>query len=170
MRILSGVFLVILGIIIAIFPDLLALGTVLLLSMASIGFGAFTLMEGLFKGQGGMDKVKVALGAALIVVGGIGLAFRLMIALALVLFLAFWNLSTGVYMLRHRKDGSSPFMGYISILVGLASLALGALLLFNPWFAMEIIFSLVGVLIAFFGVTRVIGAVTHRSMGSVRTV
>jgi len=170
LRILSGLFLVILGMIIAIYPDLLALGTVLLLSMASIGFGAFTLMEGLFKGQGGVDKVKIALGAVLIVVGGIGLAFRLMIALALVLFLAFWNLSTGIYMLRHRKDGSSPFMGHISIIVGAASLVLGALLIFNPWFAMDLIFSLVGVLIAFFGATRVISAVARRSMGSPRTV
>ena len=166
----SGLFLIALGIIITIYPDFLALGTVLLLSMASIGFGAFTLMEGLLKGMGKVDKVKVTLGAVLIVVGAFGLAFRLMIALALVLFLAFWNLSTGVYMLRHRKDGSSPFIGYISIILGAASLALGTLLIFNPWFALELIFSLVGVLIAFFGATRAVEALAHGSMRSPRAV
>ncbi|NLT36571.1 MAG: hypothetical protein GXX95_00220 [Methanomassiliicoccus sp.] len=159
-RILSGLFLVILGIILTINPNFLALGTFLLLSLAAIGFGAFTLMEGLFKGQDGVDKVKVALGAVLIIVGAVGLAFHLMIALVLVLFLAFWNLFTGIYMLRHRKDGSSPFKGHISIIMGLTSLALGILLLYHPWFAIEIIFSLVGVLIAFFGVIRIIGAFT----------
>lgn len=159
LRLVSGFFLVILGTLIVLHPDFLALGTILLLCLASIGFGAFTIMEGIFRGQDGIDKVKVTLGAILVIVGVLGLAFRMMIALALLLFLAFWNLSTGIFMLRHRKDGSSPFMGYISLIMGAASLALGAFLLYDPWFTMEAIFSMVGVLIAFFGVTRIAGAV-----------
>ncbi len=159
-RLMSGVFLIIIGVIIAIFPNFLALGTIVLLSIASIGFGAFTLAEGTIRRQEGIDPTKIVLGIVLIVVGVVGLMFRLLIGLALMLFLAFWNLSTGIFMIRHRKDGYSPFVGLISLAMGVASIVIGLALLFDPWSTLELIFSMVGVFIALFGITRLVGGLT----------
>lgn len=159
-RAVSGAFLVLIGILIAIYPNFLALGTIVLLCIAAIGLGIFTIAEATIRHRDSVDSTKIALGALLIIVGVVGLMFKLLIGLALMLFLALWNLSTGVFMIRHRKDGYSPFIGLISLALGVASIVIGLALLFDPWSTLELIFSMVGVLIMLFGMTRVIGGLT----------
>lgn len=159
-RSVSGLFLVLIGLIIVLYPNFLALSTVILLSIAAIGFGAFTLVEGTLRRHDRFDPIKVVLGIVLIMVGALGLKYIFLFALALVLFLAFWNLSTGIFMLKHRKDGSSPFIGLVSLLVGAVSLVIGTTLLLAPRLALELIFSMVGMLVMLFGATRVVSGVT----------
>ena len=159
-RVVSGAFLILVGILIAIYPNFLALGTVVLLCIASIGFGIFTFAEATIRHRDGVDPTKIALGIILIIVGVVGLMFRLLIGLALMLFLVIWNLSTGIFMIKHRNDGYSPFIGLISLALGVASIVIGLALLFDPWSTLELVFSMVGVLIILFGMTRVISGLT----------
>lgn len=162
-RLLVGIGLVIFGSLIVFDPAIGIVPTIYLLPFVLMLLGATTIIEARRSKRGGVQKTNLTMGVLAVVAGFVAMMFIWLEVILLILFLAYYTLSTASYFLRHPGDVAAEFAGeYIPMTIGVLSLVLGVLLLIETRLALDIIYTMLGALIIVFGGSRIISAVFLR--------
>jgi uncharacterized membrane protein HdeD (DUF308 family) len=162
-RLIVGIGLVILGSLVVFDPAIGIVPTTYLITFVLMLLGATTIIEARKSKKGGVQKTNLILGVLALVAGFVAMLFIWLALVLLILFLAYYTLSTASYFLRHPGDVSAEFaVKYIPMVIGVLSLILGVLLLIESRLALDIIYTILGVLIIAFGGSRIISAIYLR--------
>ncbi|MGE5554695.1 MAG: DUF308 domain-containing protein [Methanocella sp.] len=117
--------------------------------------------------------IEIILGITALVIGGLALAFPVATVVSIVVFFGIALVAVGV--LRLATGASSDWLPSSirrsNSIIGILAIIFGAIILFAPFFATEVLVILIGLGLLIYGVGRVVaGGVANRLSGGLRAV
>jgi len=150
-RLFGGLALVFLGTWVVIDPDLELYTIMLLIPLIIIVLGAFLVFDAMAKRTDARIS-RSAGGIAMVGFGSIGLILDELIFVLLLLFLVFWTVASGIYLILLREEKMDSKRDRLApLLVGVLSLGFGIFMLLDIDSALYILLQVIGVLAVFAG-------------------
>ena len=160
-RIIAAMIYIVLGVILTIFPETTARTLCVVLGCAVIVFGAVKLIasftgdhkEAYLKNDFTVGVVSIVIGVLILVKVDLVVAIVPFVLGMLVLVSGVNKLQNAIYALRN--DSSGKIWMLVSALI---NVALGVLVIFNPFGTAVLLFLLIGIFLIFSGVTDLLDA------------
>jgi len=117
--------------------------------------------------------IEIILGITALVIGGLALAFPVATVVSIVVFFGIALVAVGVLRLATgaSSDWLPPSIRRSNSIIGILAIIFGAIILFAPFFATEVLVILIGLGLLIYGVGRVVaGGVANRLSGGLRAV
>jgi uncharacterized membrane protein HdeD (DUF308 family) len=119
------------------------------------------------KPSGTYRAIEIGLGLIALIIGGLALAFPIATVVSIVVFFGIALVVIGILRLATgaSSDWLPPTIRKSNSIIGILSIIFGAIILFVPFFATEVLVILIGLGLLFYGVGRIVvgGAVGHLS-------
>ena len=162
-HVVIGLALLLIGIIIAV-DNALALNLIYFAAAtALLVFGAVFIWKGLGIKQKKMVWISILIGVITTIMAVVIYYYPSIASWVLLLALAVWTLGSGLFLIFGRGDKLLFDTGSIApIIMGIASLVLAIILVFNPDSGLDVVITLAGLMIAFMGLMQIAAGVIHR--------
>ncbi len=162
-HVIIGLALLLIGIIIAT-NNALALNLIYFAAASALlVLGAVFIWKGLGLKQKKMIWISILIGAIAMIMAVVIYYYPSIASWVLLLALAAWTLGSGLFLIFGRGDKLLFDTGSIApIIMGIASLVLAIILVFNPDSGLDVVITLAGLMIAFMGLMQIAAGVIHR--------
>jgi uncharacterized membrane protein HdeD (DUF308 family) len=159
-QVLMGMVLLIFGLIIAS-NTFFALGLLLFATIAALVIiGGMFIWKGLGYRRGRKLWTNVLIGAAAITFSVVIFSYPTTAFKWLLLFLAIWLLASGIFLIFGRGDKLLFDSGSIApMIMGIISLVLALIIIFNPKAGGELVITIAGLLVAFIGLMQLVSGI-----------
>lgn len=151
LRLFGGLTLVFLGTWVVIDPDLELYTIMLLIPLIIIALGGFLVFDAMAKRTEARLSHSAG-GMALVGFGSIGLLLDELILVLLLLFLVFWTIASGIYLILLREEKMDSMRDRLApLVVGVLSLGFGIFMVLDIDSALYMLMRVIGLLAIFAG-------------------
>lgn len=151
LRLFGGLGLVFLGTWVVIDPDLELYTIMLLIPLIIILLGSFLVFDAMAKRTDARISRSVG-GISMVGFGSIGLLVDELVLVLLLLFLVFWTISSGIYLIMLREEKMDSMKDRLApLVVGVLSLGFGVFMILDIDTALYVLLQVIGILAIFAG-------------------